>query len=83
MNQSDIQRIINLKMQLDSVTNVIERERLIRQEIQRLRNVGKTDAEIKKLFQYDKVMEAQDTSAMIQNHKEYVDIANKILAEKK
>lgn len=76
---SQLDYIINLKHQLDSMENSSLIESKIKEAITCLRNIGYSDDEIQEIFKFDYFTEAEDHSEMIKRHQEYIEIVNKLL----
>lgn len=78
---SQLNYIIALKAKLDSIDEPSLKEAKIKRAIIHFRDIGYSDEEILKIFEFEKITEAEDHSEMIKSHQEYIEIVNKLLGK--
>ena len=70
--------ILEVKRQLDKTDWNFERKDIIKKAVEKLRDKGYSDSEIRKIFEIE-IIKEQDNSQMVTNNSRYLDLLNEIL----
>lgn len=76
---SQINYIITLKMELDDMQDARDKEAKIQEAITRFFRLGYSNDEIRQIFMFEEITEAEDHTEMIKNHQQYIEMVDKIL----
>ena len=70
--------ILEVKRQLDKTDWNFERKDIIKKAVEKLRDKGYSDSEIRKIFEIE-IIKEQDNSQMVTNNSRYLDLLDEIL----
>ncbi|MBA4746979.1 MAG: hypothetical protein H2058_17195 [Muricauda sp.] len=70
--------ILDVKKQLDKTDWNFERKDIIEKAVEKLRDKGYSNSEIRKIFEIE-IIKEQDNSQMVTNNSRYLDLLDEIL----